>query len=98
MPSRPAQWERYSSTFRERTFRLVEKVSGTRLEEYGPVPKTVRMDTGRRWLAVGRCADADPRRAGREAARRALVDTNPALLVVFCSGQSDPAEVLAGID
>jgi hypothetical protein len=58
----------------------------------------VRVDTGRRWLAVGRCADADPRRAGREAARQARVETNPALLVVFCSGQADPAEVLAGID
>jgi hypothetical protein len=30
--------------------------------------------------------DADPRRAGREAARQARVRTNPALLVVFCSG------------
>jgi hypothetical protein len=56
------------------------------------------VDTGRRWLAVGRCTDTDPRRAGREAARQARVDTNPALLVVFCSGQADPAEVLAGID
>ena len=61
------------------------------------MPKTVRVDTGRRWLAVGRCMDADPRRAGREAARQARVGTNPALLVVFCSGQADPAEVLAGI-
>ncbi|OLB64468.1 MAG: hypothetical protein AUI10_10855 [Actinobacteria bacterium 13_2_20CM_2_72_6] len=58
----------------------------------------MRVDTGRRWLAVGRCTDADPRRAGREAARQAWVDTNPALLIVFCSGQADPAAVLAGIE
>ncbi|OLB73636.1 MAG: hypothetical protein AUI14_25775 [Actinobacteria bacterium 13_2_20CM_2_71_6] len=56
------------------------------------------MDTGRRWLAVGRCIDADPRRAGRDAARQACVGTDAALVIVFCSGQADPAEVLVGID
>jgi hypothetical protein len=62
------------------------------------VLKTVRVDTGRRWLAVGRCVDADPRRAGREAARQARVEDDPALLIVFGSGQADPGAVLAGIE
>src|SRR5256886_288050 len=41
---------------------------------------------------------ADPRRAGRDAARQACVGTDAALVIVFCSGQADPAEVLVGID
>src|SRR5947209_103497 len=56
------------------------------------------MDTGRRWLAVGRCTDADPRRAGREAAMRARAGQDAALVVVFSCGQADPAAVLAGVD
>jgi len=55
------------------------------------------MDTGRRWLAVGRCTDADPRRSGREAARQARAGTDAALVIVFSSGQPEPAAVLAGI-
>src|SRR5581483_3564567 len=51
----------------------------------------------RRWLAVGRSDDPDPRRAGGYAAARALVGTDPALLIVFCSGPTDPGAVLAGI-
>jgi hypothetical protein len=56
------------------------------------------MDTGRRWLAVGRCADADPRKAGREAAVQARSGHDAALVVVFSSGQADPAAVLAGVE
>jgi hypothetical protein len=55
------------------------------------------MDTGRRWLAVGRCGAADPREAGREAAHRARAGEDAALVVVFCSGQAAPAEVLVGV-
>jgi hypothetical protein len=51
----------------------------------------------RRWLAIGRSTDPDSRRAGGYAAARALVASDPALLVVFCSGVSDPAAALAGI-
>ncbi|MEN3305145.1 MAG: hypothetical protein V7603_1347 [Micromonosporaceae bacterium] len=51
----------------------------------------------RRWLAIGRSTDPDSRRAGAYAAARALVASDPALLVVFCSGVGDPAAVLAGI-
>ena len=56
------------------------------------------MDTGRRWLAVGRRTDADPRGAGREAAMRARSGDDAALVVVFSSGQADPAAVLAGVE
>jgi hypothetical protein len=56
------------------------------------------MDTGQRWLAVGHSADLDPRRAGREAAQRALAGPGPALLLVFCTGQPDAGRVLAGIE
>jgi hypothetical protein len=61
------------------------------------VTKTSGMDTGQRWLAVGHSADLDPRRAGREAAQRALGGSDPALLLVFCSDQPDPGRVLDGI-
>jgi hypothetical protein len=62
------------------------------------VSKTSGMSTGQRWLAVGHSADLDPRRAGREAAQRALGGSDPALLLVFCSDQPDPARVLEGIE
>jgi hypothetical protein len=55
------------------------------------------MDTGQRWLAVGHSADVDSRQAGRDATRRALGGTDPALLIVFCSGPADPEQVLTGI-
>src|SRR3989442_14206248 len=55
------------------------------------------MDTGRRWRAVGRCTGADPREAGREAAGRAQAGGGAALVVVFCSGQADPAGGLVGV-
>ena len=55
------------------------------------------MDTGGRWLAVGRCSNADSREAGREAAQRARAGDDAALVVVFCSEQAAPAEVLAGV-
>lgn len=51
----------------------------------------------RRWLAIGRSTDSDSRRAGTYAAARALVAGDPALLIVFCTGVTDPAAVLAGI-
>jgi hypothetical protein len=51
----------------------------------------------RRWFAVGRSADPDSRRAGAYAAARALVATDPVLLIVYCSGPAEPAEVLAGV-
>jgi hypothetical protein len=51
----------------------------------------------RRWLAIGRSGDPDSRRAGAYAAARALVASDPALLLVFCCGMPDPAAVLDGI-
>lgn len=56
------------------------------------------MDTGQRWLAVGHCADIDSRRAGREAALLTVDGPEPALLIVYCSAEAEPTEVLAGID
>jgi hypothetical protein len=46
---------------------------------------------------VGSAADADPRRAGEDAARQALAHPDPRLLIVFCSAGCDGAAVLAGI-
>src|SRR5437764_401912 len=53
------------------------------------------MDLGQ-WLAVGRSVHADPRRAGREAAEAARAGDSAALVIVFSSEQSEPAEMLAG--
>lgn len=50
-----------------------------------------------RWLEVGHSVDPDARRAGRDAARAALLADDAKLLVVFCSGAYDLAELLAGI-
>jgi hypothetical protein len=50
-----------------------------------------------RWLALGRSEDPNSRRAGHYAAARAMVGTDPALLIVFCSGIPDPSGVLAGV-
>jgi len=55
------------------------------------------MDLAQRWLAVGHSADPDSRQAGREAALRALVGSDPALFIVFSSGP-DPVQMLAGIE
>jgi len=55
------------------------------------------MDSGRRWLASGRCTDLDSRRAGRDAARQALAGADPVLAIVFSSGHAAPADVLAGV-
>ena len=54
------------------------------------------MDLGQ-WLAVGRSVHADPRRAGREAAEAARAGDSAALVIVFSSEQSEPAEMLAGV-
>jgi hypothetical protein len=56
------------------------------------------MDSGHRWLGVGRGAGVDPRTAGREAARQALRGDDPALLIVFAARVDDPAAMLAGIE
>jgi hypothetical protein len=48
-------------------------------------------------MAVGSSEDPDPRTAGATAAASAIAGPDPKLLVVFCSGRFDPAEVLAGI-
>jgi hypothetical protein len=55
------------------------------------------MDAGQRWLAVGRCVDEDPRRAGRGAAVAARGGESAALVIVFSSEQPEPAQVLAGV-
>jgi hypothetical protein len=52
----------------------------------------------RRWLAVGSSTDPDSRRAGTAAATAALTGADPRLLVVFCTTDLDPAEVLAAIN
>jgi hypothetical protein len=54
--------------------------------------------SGHRWLSVGSSAEVDSRQAGRDAARAAIVDDDPRLLIAFCSANHDPAEVLAGIN
>jgi len=50
-----------------------------------------------RWLEVGHSRHPDARSAGREAARGALLSDDAKLLVVFCSGAYDLAQLLAGI-
>lgn len=60
--------------------------------------KVGAMDSGRRWVGLGRSADPDSRRAGRNAAKRSLRGSDPALLIVFASGVTDPAAMLAGIE
>jgi hypothetical protein len=50
-----------------------------------------------RWLAVGQSADADARRAGRDAAIAALHGPEPKLLIAFSSETYDLAELLEGI-
>jgi hypothetical protein len=51
-----------------------------------------------RWMAVGRSADPDSRRAGGEAASTALAGgDDPRLVVVFAADQYAPDELLAGI-
>ena len=65
----------------------------TRVASGGVDPSTVRG----RWMSVGSSDHHDPRTAGTEAAAAAITGPDPTLLVVFCSGRLDPAEVLAGI-
>jgi hypothetical protein len=50
-----------------------------------------------RWARVGRSLAADGRSAGSEAAGQAQADRPAGLLMVFCSAQHDPAQVLAGV-
>jgi hypothetical protein len=50
-----------------------------------------------RWLGVGRSDEPDGRSAGRQAARAALVATDPKLVIVFCSDAYELRELLAGI-
>jgi hypothetical protein len=54
--------------------------------------------SGQRWLSVGRSGEADSQRAGRDAARDAVVNGDARLLMAFCSANHDPVEVLAGIN
>ncbi|MGD1052707.1 MAG: FIST N-terminal domain-containing protein [Candidatus Dormibacteria bacterium] len=63
---------------------------------WGQVPVGVAA-TQDRWVAVGRSRDQQSRAAGREAARQALVHTDAALMLVFCSPAHDLAELLAGV-
>jgi len=56
------------------------------------------MDSGHRWLGVGRSAGGDSRTAGREAARQALRGDDAALMIVFAARVDDPAAMLAGIE
>lgn len=56
------------------------------------------MANGPRWFGVGHSTAPDSYRAGQEAARRALRDADPALLIVFVASGPDPTEVLRGID
>jgi hypothetical protein len=49
-------------------------------------------------MSVGRSADGDSRRAGRDAALQAVTGAEPCLLMVFCSARRDPYEVLNGIN
>ena len=48
----------------------------------------------RRWMGVGRSADADSRSAAVEAARAAVVGPEPKLLLVFAGIDHDPAVLL----
>ena len=50
-----------------------------------------------RWIAVGRSAAPDARKAGEQAARDALTGDDARLLVVFCGDEYDLPELLAGI-
>ena len=50
-----------------------------------------------RWLRVGQSNDPDARAAGAAAARAALGEPDPRLLVVFCSDAYDLAALLGGI-
>jgi hypothetical protein len=51
-----------------------------------------------RWLAVGSSDHPDSRQAGAAATAAALTGPDARLLIVFCSADSDPAAVLAGIN
>jgi hypothetical protein len=50
-----------------------------------------------RWLGVGRSSDRDARKAGTAAAEAACQGVDPKLVVVFCSDDYDPGELLAAI-
>src|SRR3954447_20733651 len=52
----------------------------------------------RRWLSVGSSPEPDSQQAGEDAARQALGGRSDArLLMVFCSTQLEPEDVLTGI-
>ena len=51
----------------------------------------------RRWAAVGRSDAADSAEAGYEAARDAVADADPALLIVFAGHQHDNTALLRGL-
>jgi hypothetical protein len=63
----------------------------------GPHPSATD-EVAPRWLAVGSSDHADSRQAGIDAAVEALTGPDPKLLIVFCSAELDPADVLAGIN
>ncbi|HEX9889188.1 MAG TPA: FIST N-terminal domain-containing protein [Nitriliruptorales bacterium] len=52
---------------------------------------------GRRWVGVGSSAHPDPREAGEQAARAAVEDREPALLVVFAADGPDLPGTLKAI-
>jgi hypothetical protein len=52
---------------------------------------------GTRWMGVGRSSDSDARRAGAEAARRALRGDDPQLLIVFSADEYDPVALVEGV-
>ena len=55
-------------------------------------------DTTERWMAVGRSSDADPHKAGVEAARGAIAGgDDPRLVIVFAAHSYDGDKLLAGI-
>src|SRR5207247_1230707 len=52
----------------------------------------------KRWLGVGRSADADGRTAGRDATASAILGRDAKLVIVFCSDSFDLEALLAGIE
>ena len=56
-----------------------------------PHPRpTTKSPTGERWMAVGRSSNADPQKAGAEAARGAMAGgDDPRLVIVFAAHSYD---------
>ncbi|HVE45275.1 MAG TPA: FIST N-terminal domain-containing protein [Acidimicrobiales bacterium] len=61
-------------------------------------PAATADPTTTRWVAMGQSADPDATRAGADAARKALQNEDPRLLVVFCSESYDLKALLLGIN